>query len=142
MSALTWSLREPPLPPEALYASREVAPALAGRLLKLSDARLQALKGVKTATEIVILGQTENLPWVDGALYLGQPPHAPGLWIPTTAQPDFPEDLLFHRLKSLTNAPPPWAWIPSSHKIIPLGSALPLSRNLLLPFLRPTEAVP
>jgi hypothetical protein len=80
---LRWSPREPPLPPAAVAGSGPVAPSLAAgaRDRAESGARLRA---AATAGWIVVLADPADLPWADGAVYLGWDD---GLLVPTTRVP-------------------------------------------------------
>jgi hypothetical protein len=80
---LRWARREPPLPPAAVAASGD-----AGRRLRAAvraclgrGAELRAAAGDDW---IVALGDRADLPWVDGASYLGWDA---GLLVPTTLVP-------------------------------------------------------
>ncbi len=79
--------REPPLAPRAAVATGEVARALARRLLEEDDEALAALRGLAGPSLLAVLGEAEQLPWVDGVLYLGSDPEAPRLLLPTALRP-------------------------------------------------------
>jgi hypothetical protein len=48
----------------------------------------------------LVLGPTEELPWVDGAEWLGADPEVPALLLPTALDPTWPLDLLQARVVS------------------------------------------
>ncbi|MFC9329573.1 hypothetical protein [Kitasatospora sp. NPDC057015] len=81
--ALRWERREPPLPPAAVLALGEAVPALAAatRARLLAGVRLGALAD---AGALLVLGAAGDLPWADGARYLGRDGD---LLVPTTARP-------------------------------------------------------
>src|SRR5262249_18847627 len=79
--SLSWGPRAVPLAPCAVYAEGEAARALVRRLLARTDEELARLRGVAAASLVLILG--EDLPWVDGARYLGADPLALALLLPT-----------------------------------------------------------
>ncbi|MFF8770697.1 hypothetical protein [Kitasatospora sp. NPDC015120] len=81
--ALTWERREPPLPAAAVLAVGEAVPALAvATRARLADgARLGVLAD---DTALLVLGAEPDLPWSDGARYLGRDGE---LLVPTTARP-------------------------------------------------------
>ncbi|MFE7190457.1 hypothetical protein [Kitasatospora sp. NPDC057541] len=81
--ALRWERREPPLPATAVLAVGAAVPALAAATReRLTDgARLGVLAD---DTTLLVLGAEADLPWADGARYLG---HDGELLVPTTARP-------------------------------------------------------
>ncbi|QDG51497.1 hypothetical protein FIV42_12300 [Persicimonas caeni] len=75
----------------------DVAAALAERLVGLSRQdrpRFDALEAAACDGLLIVVAQTEWLPWVDGLHYLGREPAAPRLLVPTALEPDVPLDLL------------------------------------------------
>ncbi|MGW2249992.1 bpX5 domain-containing protein [Kitasatospora sp. NPDC001660] len=80
---LRWEPCEPPLPAAAVLALGEDVPALAtatrDRLLTGTRLGVAADPGA-----LLVLGATEDLPWVPGARYLGVDGE---LLVPTTARP-------------------------------------------------------
>ncbi|MEW1909329.1 hypothetical protein AB0442_12850 [Kitasatospora sp. NPDC085895] len=81
--ALRWERREPPLPPAAVLALCDAVPALA------AATRARLLAGVRLGTladagALLVLGAADDLPWADGARYLGRDGE---LLVPTTARP-------------------------------------------------------
>ncbi|MFJ2746629.1 hypothetical protein [Streptomyces sp. NPDC087297] len=88
---LRWERREPPLPAAAVLAVGDVVPGLAAAALaRVRDgARLGVLAddgpGLPAADRaLLVLGAEADLPWADGARYLGRDA---GLLVPTTARP-------------------------------------------------------
>ncbi|MFJ4668471.1 bpX5 domain-containing protein [Kitasatospora purpeofusca] len=81
--ALGWERREPPLTAAAVLAIGAAVPALAAATRdRLTDgARLGVLAD---DTTLLVLGAEADLPWADGAHYLG---HDEELLVPTTARP-------------------------------------------------------
>ncbi len=92
--AVTWSPRPEPLRPCAAWARGAGARRLARRLLDLDEAALGRLRGVAGTDLLLILGDEEALPWVDGIGYLGTSAEATALLLPTQLAPSVPEDLL------------------------------------------------
>lgn len=126
---VAWVPREPPLSACGLVV---VASGIA-RLLRLEDEALGRLQGVVGAGKIVILGDGEALPWVDGATWLGVDPEARALRLPTTLRPDVPVAWLERRVLALAagSGGGPFVVLPETQEIIPLGSALPLDRAMI-----------
>ena len=103
--------RAKPLVPTALLAVNEAAVALGRRLLLLSASRLEALRGAAGDGFLLIVAETDALPWSDGVVYLGRDPEAPGLLMPTTSSVDVPlalfERALSRRFAREAQRPPP-----------------------------------
>ena len=126
--------REEPLNPVAVCAMGATVPALATRLLELSDDVLAKFSGVATDGAVIVLGPSEALPWVDGALYLG----ASGalLW-PTWSEPSVHPLLLERALRRqfVELAAGPLALLfrefTEAPRVVPLSNARPLSRERL-----------
>ncbi|MGW6915339.1 bpX5 domain-containing protein [Kitasatospora sp. NPDC054939] len=80
---LRWERREPPLPAAAVLALGDALPALAAatRTRLLAGARLAVLAD---DAALLVLGAAAELPWADGARYLGRDAD---LLVPTTARP-------------------------------------------------------
>ncbi|MFF2078328.1 hypothetical protein ACFVXG_26675 [Kitasatospora sp. NPDC058162] len=80
---LRWERREPPLEPVAVLALGDAVPALAAA----TRSRLAAghrLAVAADGTALLVLGEARDLPWADGARYLGVDG---GVLVPTTARP-------------------------------------------------------
>lgn len=86
-----WEAREPPLPPAAVVAIGEVLPALARSTLRSLDGDSKSLTASVGASCLVIIGEARELPWADGAFYLGWDT---GMLMPTLARPRLPADLV------------------------------------------------
>ncbi|MER6447577.1 hypothetical protein [Streptomyces venezuelae] len=88
---LRWERREPPLAAAAVLAVGDAVPGLAAAALeRIRDgARLGVLAddgpGLPAADRaLLVLGAEDDLPWAEGARYLGRDA---GLLVPTTARP-------------------------------------------------------
>jgi hypothetical protein len=90
---IAWRVRATPLAPVAVVAFDDAARALARRLLTLDGDHLARLTGSAAAAVLVLRGATEDLPWVDGCIYLGVDREAERLLLPTARRPDVPIDL-------------------------------------------------
>lgn len=144
-TAVTWKPRPYPLEALAVLAFDTVARQLAHRCLELSDDELHKLQGL-TITDakqhgIVVIGASANLPWVDGALYLGRDSDAPSLLLSTTKMPDVPVTLFEKALlKSLGNtSQPPLAVWPAPPLVASTAKAKPLDRASLENWLQPDQ---
>jgi hypothetical protein len=124
--------RPTPLPPSAAVAEGAAARRLAERLLARTDDALVRLAGAAGPGIIAVIGAAEDLPWVDGVLYLGRDPDAPALLLPTALSPDAPLPLWERALLSATGAAsPPRAVLPGPLRVLPLGGARPVQRAAL-----------
>lgn len=125
---LRWVPREAPLAPRGVAARGAAGVALARRLLDLDDASLSAWRGVAAGEDLVLLG--DELPWVDGATWLGRDVSAPGWLLPTALRTDLPAPLVVRAVIARgAHAAAPYAMWPEgeSLRVVPLAEARPLS---------------
>jgi hypothetical protein len=97
-AGVEWQRREPPLECAAVAGSG----ATANHLSAAATARLAtgALLRAAADTEwLVLIGAIDDLPWVDGATYLGWDA---GILVPTTQKPSVPIDLV---IQAIPHAP-------------------------------------
>jgi hypothetical protein len=107
--------------------------ALARRLLAFDEAEAAALRGVAGPGLLALLGEAASLPWVDGILYLGEDPAAPGLVLPTTRFPSVPPALLDRALRArFPDLAPPLAVLPAEQRLFSLAGARPVARARLI----------
>jgi hypothetical protein len=102
----------------------------------MDDLSLAQWSAVSTSDVLVLLGDGQTLPWVDGVRYLGRDPLAPHLLLPTNREPDVPVDLFERALIHRSPVPSPFAVVPELGKVISLSSAKELSRQVLASWLR------
>jgi MoxR-vWA-beta-propeller ternary system protein len=112
-------------------ASGETAKELAKKLLSFDPTQWTNWKGIATSDTIVLLGEAESLPWVDGARYLGSDERAPHLLLPTNREPNVPADLLQQALIERSPFPPPLAFVEGRNMVVSLSHARELSRDVL-----------
>jgi hypothetical protein len=89
---LQWDLRDPPLAPVAMLCRGTAASALA-RALFYDDVRRSQCVMVGTGDVLIAIG--DDLPWVDGATWLGR---VDGLLLPTTLKPAVAPSLVLDAL--------------------------------------------
>jgi hypothetical protein len=99
-----------------------------------ADDPLAHLDGLRVLDPPLVLvrGPAAHLPWVDGALYLGE--IAPGLHVPTTTTLNVPPALVrdaFARQVPLALIPVPSAAAPARVVRVSLRAVLPVARELL-----------
>jgi hypothetical protein len=139
--AIGWRPRARPLDPRAVVARGAAAKALVEKLLARDDAALAKLSGVTSAASaagdglILVLGESAELPWVDGVSYLGRDPAAPSLLLPTASEPDVPVELLERAIVArFAGVAAPIAVLPEAGAIIGVGGARPIVRGVLARF--------
>ena len=136
---VSWVARDAPLPARACLMRGPAASAAAVRLLSLSDSRLAALTACAADGLLVLLGDEAALPWVDGAVYLGRDPAAPGLLLPTNRVPAVPLDLFARALAARLPGGGPWAVVPrdgAGTTAVCLAAAAPVARPRVEAWLR------
>lgn len=139
---VTWSPRSEPLAALAVAGVGPVALALARRALAAEEKQLGAWSGVAGPGVLVLLGQTDSLPWVDGAVYLGKDAAAPSLLLPCALAPNVAPALLERALVAQAAAGTPLAVLPRPGLLIPLGAARPVARVTLAAWLKTEEGSP
>lgn len=90
---VTWSPRSEPLVPCACIARGPIARTLGHTMLTWDATRLARVKACAGEGVLVLLGESADLPWSDGVVFLGRDPAAPHLLLPTNRRPDVPVDL-------------------------------------------------
>lgn len=129
---IEWREREIPLPPVAVVAVGEAAKALGRRLLRYEDAALKRLEGVSGGDCLAAIGAAGDLPWVDGALYLGSQTGLPEVLMPTTLEPNISAALLLEALRMrMGELKPPVALLPAEGLALSLASARTIARETL-----------
>lgn len=131
-----WAPRPVPLNALAVAGVGPVALALARRALAADDAGLAAWRGVAGAGVLVLLGDAETLPWVDGAVYLGRDAAAPALLLPCNLAPDVAPSLLERALLARSSGGSPLAVLPRLEWLVPVGAARPVARETLSAWLK------
>ncbi|MFN7975077.1 MAG: hypothetical protein U0166_22445 [Acidobacteriota bacterium] len=130
--------REPPLEVLGAAFPGPAARAAGRRLLERDDDALARLRGVAGDELLVLVGDAADLPWEDGAVYLGRDPRAPALYLPTTLAPSVPVRL-FERALLRHAAPlaPPLAVLAPATAVASLAGARPVDRAALRAWVRP-----
>jgi hypothetical protein len=130
-----WRARPTPLVSAAVLARDDAARRLAARALSRPDEALIRLSALAAPALLVLLGESAELPWTDGARYFGRDRAAPSILMPTTLGPDLPPELLERAILAAPDrrGGPPFLVMPAADglEIAPLGGALPLSRARL-----------
>lgn len=129
--SVVWRPRTAPLDPVGVAARGEAARSLARRLLARDDEALARLNGVAARDLLVVLGDSADLPWVDGAVYLGREPGAPTLLLPTTREPSLPLPLVESAFARAADAPPPLAVLLDPPLLASAHAARPILRTIL-----------
>lgn len=124
------------LEPSCVVGVGRVADALFERLLRETDATLRNLRGIcyETASHgraLVVIGSSEDLPWVDGVAYLGIQSGAGKLRLPTTLQPNVPVDALERAVLRHHSGDAPVAVIAEPMLLLSLANATVLTLEQL-----------
>jgi hypothetical protein len=126
---IAFSPRKDVLDPVAAVGVGSVAQALAARLLEMAEDRLKLLRGVAGRDMLIVLGEGDALPWVDGIVYLGRDPSAPSLLVPTALRPDVAMDVferaIARRASSLAS---PWAVLHEPKRVVSVADARRVER--------------
>jgi hypothetical protein len=105
---------------------------LAARLLEEDDEALARLRGVAGEGILAVLGEEDQLPWVDGGVYLGRDASSPSLLLPTNREPLVPLPLLERAVLARLRSPyPPIALLAAPPLILSTGLARPIHRGRL-----------
>jgi hypothetical protein len=126
---VAWTPRDVPLLARAVAACGPAARALGRRLAALDDDALRGLAAVAGDDLLVVLG--EELPWIDGVLYLGRAESAPDLLLPTALAPTVPPALLEVAIRRLVTRTAPVAVLPDPARLVACGTARAIDRALL-----------
>ncbi len=135
----SWTPRPFPLTALAVAGVGPVALALARRVLEAGDEVLARWRGVAGPGVLVLLGDTQSLPWVEGVVYLGRDAAAPSLLLPCTLAPDVAPALLERALVARVQAGTPLAVLPRPQRLVPVGAARPVFRDAVLAWLSKQE---
>ena len=130
-----------PLGPVAAAGTGPTAIGLANLLLELGDESLALLEGAAGDSQIILFGEPQILPWVDGVVYLGRDPAAPSLLLPTNVVPDVPLALFEKAIRSrFANLQTPLAVLPGCKLISSVAAARGLDRESILSWLEGAAA--
>lgn len=119
---IVWSPREYPLAPLAVASfSAALSRAMADKLSKREDSELSKLLCVAGDGVLFVLGEENELPWLDGVIYLGQE-RSSTIYVPTSWQASVPLPLLERALLVANpNLMPPIAVLPSDSRVLSLA---------------------
>ena len=126
----TWRAATDAPAPRAAVGHGLAAQRLLARLAALPAARRESLAATGTADWLVVLGPTDDLPWVEGVRYAAPSAANAALWLPTHLQPAAPADLLWRALETRHARAPLLLW-PEPAAVLPLDRQLPASDALL-----------
>ncbi|MDN6860381.1 hypothetical protein QO207_27645 [Pseudomonas sp. CAN2814] len=125
-----WRPRAEAPEPRAAVAWGPAAQVLHQRLQSLPESSWERLMATASGDVLVVFGRPSELPWVEGIGYAAPDDAAPGLWLPTSWEPDVPVDLLGQALAQRFARSPLLLW-PSPQAVVPLDRQLPLSAQHL-----------
>lgn len=125
-----WRARQAPAEPQAAVAWGDAAQRLHARLAAVAPEQAGRLRATANREALVVTGAAADLPWVEGVEYACTDPQAPGLWLPTSWEPDVPVDLLAQALATAFARSPVLLWH-APRLAVPLDRLLPLNAALL-----------
>ncbi|WP_242489322.1 hypothetical protein [Pseudomonas sp. TH08] len=125
-----WQSRRTPVEPQAAVAWGDVARRLLARLLLIPEEQAGRLQATANRDVLVVTGAAADLPWVDGVEYAAMDDRAPGLWLPTSWEPDVPSDLLGQALAKKFSRTPLLLWR-DPPAVVPLDRQLPVTAQHL-----------
>lgn len=129
---IAWRPRDTPLSPMAAAATGPTAIEIVKLLLELDDESLALLKGAAGPSEIILLGESQTLPWVDGVVYLGRDPAAPTFLLPTNLAPNTPLPLFEKAIRSqFANLQTPLVVLPGCKIVSSVAAARNLDREAI-----------
>lgn len=126
---IKWKNRLDALEPLAIIGFDEMAKRLKEKLLSLDDEKLSLLQGVFGKNLLFAAGQTADLPWIDGVIYLGKDLQATSIFLPTNMRPEISLDLFEKTMLRRFSAQKPFAIV--ENRVIPVGEMRPISRKIL-----------
>lgn len=116
--------------PRAAVGHGPAAERLLARVGAWPQARRAALAVTGTRDWLVVLGPTDDLPWVEGVRYAAPCADCPSLWLPTHRAPSVPPDLLWQALHARHRRAPLLLW-PEPEAVLPLDRQLPADVAIL-----------
>lgn len=126
-----WRERSVPLPAKAAVVWGDaVGPFLARLEHMVRQASASGLTVCGSEDLIVLFGDENRLPWIDGVRYAAPSSDAPSLWLPNTEQPDVPHDLLARALLKRHQRQPLLLWR-QPVGLVPLDRQVPLTERWL-----------
>lgn len=96
----------------------------------LQDAHAARITVCARSDMLVLFGEEDKLPWVEGVRYAAPSTIAPQLWLPTVEHPDVPHDLLARALLKQHARQPLLLWR-TPLGVVPLDRQVPLSEAWL-----------
>jgi hypothetical protein len=126
-----WRARHEPGPPAAAVAWGAAAGRLHARLAEEAvSPDLGALSATGGHQLLVVLGEADALPWVEGVAYAAPCAQESALWLPMLWEPALPADLVARALQRRHGRQPLLLWR-EPLALVPLDRQLPLTPELL-----------
>ncbi|WP_123579038.1 MULTISPECIES: bpX5 domain-containing protein [Pseudomonas] len=125
-----WRARREAGQPQAAVAWGDVAARLHARLLRMPEDQTARLQATANRDVLIVTGHVDDLPWVEGVDYACSEPAAPGLWLPTSWEPDMPVDLMGQALLDRFARAPLLLWH-APRAVLPLDRCLPVTARHL-----------
>ena len=127
LSEIVWKPSREPLTASGLLIYAREFPLLKAKLNTFTPEQKAQLKLAHDRNVAVLLGDSQDLPWIPGALYLGQSPAVTNLYLPTNLSPSLPVAMIASAVSTLFGAGH-YAIDPKNHHCFNVSAALPLNR--------------
>ena len=127
LSDIVWTPSQQPLPASGLLVYASEYPLLRAKLGAFTSEQKAHLKLAHGSKVAILLGASQNLPWIPGALYLGQTNGVTNLYLPTSLSPSLPIALIASAVTTLFGTGQ-YAIDPKHHHCFDVSAALPLNR--------------
>lgn len=130
LSAWFWQPADRSIRPAAAIGWDDIAEALLEYLLVLDERFYSQLQVTLSDRALIVFGQAEILPWIDGIHYASPCDKFPTLWLPTHSKPSVSIELVSRALGYHYGSAPLLLW-PEPAAVIPLDRRFSINRNLL-----------
>ena len=127
LSDIVWTPSQQPLPASGLLIYASEFTQLRGKLRTFTAEQNTRVKLAHNKSVALLQGTDEDLPWIPGALYLGQVSGVTNLYLPTTLSPSLPIPLIASVVSTLFGTGQ-YAIDPKHHQCFDVSAALPLNR--------------
>ena len=127
LSDIVWTPSPHPLAASGLLIYAREFPLLKDKLNTFTPEQKVRVKLAHDKNVIVLLGEDADLPWIPGALYLGQVTGVTHLYLPTTLSPSLPIPLVASAVSTLFGNGQ-YVIDPKHHQCFDVSAALPLHR--------------
>lgn len=127
LSDIVWTPSPKPLAASGLLIYASEFAVLKSKIRTFTPVQMARVKLAHNKNVAVLLGEESDLPWIPGALYLGQASGVTNLYLPTSLSPSLPIPLIASAVSTLFGTGQ-YAIDPKHNQCYDVSAALPLSR--------------